>query len=218
MFEQMTAIQLFAWAGYLLCIGYLVNRLPIKQLLTQGRIQHLVFGSAACVFGLWLFKTGVHPGLDVHFLWLCALCLMLGLRWALVSASIALFGLTLLGKESWSMLGVNGLIGVVIPLVCTYLIYSFSFHRLPKHFMIYVFICAFLPGALTIAIKMFLLGGYYYLDGIYPWETIQSNYIVLIQLLAFPEAMFNGMTIILLVIYKPHWVYTFYDKFYIENK
>jgi uncharacterized membrane protein len=30
--------------------------------------------------------------------------------------------------------------------------------------------------------------------------------------------MLNGMTMTLLIIYKPQWVYTFYDKFYIDKK
>lgn len=69
-----------------------------------------------------------------------------------------------------------------------------------------------------IAIKMLLLGGYYSLQGTYDWITIKDNFIVLIPLMLFPEGMLNGMTMTLLVIYKPHWVYTYQDKFYIDGK
>ena len=68
------------------------------------------------------------------------------------------------------------------------------------------------------AVKMYLLGGYFYLDGQYDWLTIEDNYLVLIWLLLFPEGMLNGMTMTLMVIYKPEWVYTFYEKYYIDQK
>ena len=66
--------------------------------------------------------------------------------------------------------------------------------------------------------KMFLIGGYYYLDGVHDWLTVKDNYLILISLMLFPEAMLNGMTMTLLIIYKPTWVYTFYDKHYLQNK
>ncbi|MFT5313825.1 MAG: putative membrane protein, partial [Paraglaciecola sp.] len=37
-------------------------------------------------------------------------------------------------------------------------------------------------------------------------------------LMLFMEGMLNGMTITLLIIYRPEWVYTFYDKIYLEKK
>ena len=106
----------------------------------------------------------------------------------------------------------------VFLIALTHLIYNFSFHRLPRNLFLYIFVCAFLPGALMIALKMFLLGSYYSLDGTYDWLTVKDNFVVLIPLMLFPEGMLNGMTMTLLIIYKPHWVYTFHDKFYIDGK
>ena len=144
--------------------------------------------------------------------------MLLGLRWALISATLALIGVTIVGLESWQMLGVNGLLGVLVPISLTYLIYNLSFHYLPRHFFVYIFVCAFLPGSLMIALKMTLLGSYYFLDGTHDWLTVKDNFLILIPLLLFPEGMLNGMTMTLFVIYKPSWVYTFYDKYYLKDK
>lgn len=214
----LSALQSFAWLGYLACMLAVWRHLPKGQFVTDKKVQHLVFGAAAAVFGLWLFRAGIHPGLDVHFLWLTALTLLLGLRWAMVSGFIALLGVTLVGKETWAMFGVNGLLGVSLPLALSYLVYTLSFHKLPRHFFVYVFVCAFLPGALMIALKMALLGSYYYLDGVYSAKTVIDNYLILIPLMLFPEGMLNGMTTTLLIIYCPTWVYTFYDKYYLQDK
>jgi uncharacterized membrane protein len=142
---------------------------------------------------------------------------LLGFRWAIFSASLALLGLTVFGKENIDMLGVNFLLGVLAPIALTYGIYSLTFHKLPRHIFTYIFLCAFIPGALTIGLKMLALSGYFYFDGIYSWQIIEDNYLMLTTLMFFPEAMFNGMTITLLIIYKPEWVYTFYDKLYLDK-
>lgn len=218
MSDQISNIQLAGWVGYLCSLYLLYKRLPLRQLIDDKKVQHLVFGASVSLFVLWLFRTGIYEGLNVHFLWLTALTLLLGFRWALISGLIALFGVTAIGSESWSMFGINGLLAVTAPITVTYFIYNFSFHKLPRHFFIYVFVCSFFTGALIMAIKMSLIGSYYYLDDIHSWEVVRDNYLMLIPLMLFSEAMLNGMTMTLLVIYKPTWVYTFYDKYYIEKK
>ena len=216
--SYITTIQVLAILLSLLIVFWVSKELDFSQLIADKQCQHLVFGSAACVFILWMFRTGIYDGLTVHFLWLSALPLVLGFRWAIISASLALLGVTLVGQEPLNMLGVNFLLGVLAPIALAYGIYSFTFYKLPRHLFIYIFLCAFIPGALTIGLKMLLLSGYFYLDNVYPWFVIQDNYLILSTLMLFPEAMFNGMTITLLVIYKPHWVYTFYDRLYLDKQ
>ena len=200
-----TDIQTVAGLLSLLICFFVSKKLIFSQLVLDKKCQHLVFGSAACVFILWMFRTGIYDGLNVHFLWLSALTLLLGFRWAIFSASIALLGVTIFGKESIDMLGVNFLVGILAPISLTYGIYSLTFHKLPRHIFTYIFLCAFIPGALTIALKMLALSGYFYLDGLYSWHIIEDNYLMISTLMLFPEAMFNGMTITLLIIYKPEW-------------
>lgn len=212
-----TDIQTVTGLLSLLICFFVSKKLIFSQLVLDKKCQHLVFGSAACVFILWMFRTGIYDGLNVHFLWLSALTLLLGFRWAIFSASIALLGVTIFGKESIDMLGVNFLVGILAPISLTYGIYSLTFHKLPRHIFTYIFLCAFIPGALTIALKMLALSGYFYLDGLYSWHIIEDNYLMISTLMLFPEAMFNGMTITLLIIYKPEWVYTFYDKLYLDK-
>ena len=212
-----TDIQTVTGLLSLLICFFVSKKLIFSQLVLDKKCQHLVFGSAACVFILWMFRTGIYDGLNVHFLWLSALTLLLGFRWAIFSATIALLGVTIFGKESIDMLGVNFLLGILAPISLTYGIYSLTFHKLPRHIFTYIFLCAFIPGALTIALKMLALSGYFYLDGLYSWHIIEDNYLMISTLMLFPEAMFNGMTITLLIIYKPEWVYTFYDRLYLDK-
>ena len=214
----MNTLQITALLGYLALVFFTLKNLNLARLFSDRQLQHLLFGSAASLFTLWWFRTGIYEGLNVHFLWLSATTLLLGFRWAIVSSFMAMLGLTLVGLESWQMLGINGLLGVAAPIALAYIIYSLSFHHLPRHLFVFIFVCGFFAGLASLVLKMGLLGGYYALAGIHDWSIVQDNYLILIPLLLFPEGLLNGMTMTLLIIYKPHWVYSFHDKFYLDDK
>ena len=212
----MTWLEIVSVLVYVGIYSYVLKHIDFSLLFKHKRIQHLVFGAGVSVFVLWLFRAGIYDGLTVHFLWLTALTLTLGFRYAVLISGLVLLGITGVGKESWQMFGANGLLGVLVPIALTYAVYTFSFHRIPRHMFIYVFVCAFFPGAAMIAIKMGLIGGFYTLNGYYSWDVVVDNYEVLIPLLIFPEGLLNGMTMTLLIIYKPDWIYTFSDKHYFD--
>ena len=214
----MTTLQTLATLTLLVISGYIAVSVSWSGLLANKRQQHLLFGFTALLFFMWIFRAGIFEGLNVHFLWLTALTLTLGFRWAVLAGLIALVGVTFSGNESWHMLGVNGLIGVLMPVSVSYLIFMLAFHKIPRNLFIYVFACAFFPGAMVIALKMAMMGGYYLWEGFYDWPTVRDNYLLIIQLLLFPEGLLNGMTMTLLTVYKPNLVYTFHDKFYIDGK
>lgn len=214
----MSLIQLISIVAYFGLLLFTVKRVDISRLFTERKIQHILLGSAVSLFTLWCFRTGIYDGLTVHFLWLTACLLVLGLRWAIISSFLALFGLTVAGLESWADLGINGLFAIVAPLSLSYVVYSLTFHRLPRNIFIYIFICGFIGAMAGLTLKMGLLGGYYSLSGIHEWQTVKDNYLILIPLILFMEGLLNGMTVTLLIVYKPEWVYTFHDKFYLQGK
>ncbi|MDC8831326.1 energy-coupling factor ABC transporter permease [Alteromonas gilva] len=216
----MTTLQLLGLVGFVALLGVICKNINWQMFISHKKSQHMLFGCAAAVFFLWIFRASVpaDPSPSVHFLWVVALALTLGFRFAILAGTLALIGITIAGKESWEMLGVNGLLGIAAPIALSYLIFMLVFHKLPRHVFIYIFLCAFIPGALAIAFKMALMGGYYFLDDVYTWSVIKDNYLVLIPLLLFPEGMLNGMTMTMLIIYFPSLAYTFHDKFYIDGK
>lgn len=214
----MTSIQITSLIIFALLIGYIVRKTELNKIIENKKWQHIVFGSIVAVSFLWLFRVSIYDGLVIHFLWLTTLTLVLGFRWAMLAATAVLLISTAIGNESWSMLGVNGIIGVAIPIIITYLIFMWAFHKLPKHLFVYIFICAFLPGALSVGAKMLLLSGYFFIDGLYPWEVIEYNYTMIAILMVLQESFFNGFSITCLVVYKPDLVHTFHDKFYIDGK
>jgi uncharacterized membrane protein len=214
----LTQLQGVGLVLFALVVAGALRSLDLRALVKAKHQQHLVFGSAAALFGLWLFRAGIFDGLDVHILGLTIITLMLGFRYALITATITLVGATFAGYTTWDMFGINGLLAITLPIVVTYLVYMVSFHHMPRHLFVYLFVCAFFTGAIAIALKTLALGGYYYIEGTYSWNIIVDNYLLLIPLMVFPEAFLSGMIVTVLVIYQPTWMYTFHDKFYLDGQ
>jgi uncharacterized membrane protein len=214
----MTELQISGAIASIIGLAIIIRNTDFQQLVNDSAFQHRFFGASAAVFVLWIFRVGIVDELQVHFIWLTSLALILGFRWAIISSSFVLLGITIVGYEKFSMLGINWLLGTLLPISVTYAIFSWSFHKLPKNLFIYIFVCAFFPGAITVSLKIIAMAGYFQLDTDLGWDVIFNNYVLLIPLLLFSEAFFNGFTMTSLVIHKPHWVYTFHDKFYIDGK
>ncbi|GAB54899.1 hypothetical protein GPUN_0761 [Glaciecola punicea ACAM 611] len=214
----MTTIQTISILIYAFGFVYVASKVDYTRIIKERKWQHIIFGSIVGILFLWSFRVSIYDGLTMHFLWLTTLTLVLGFRWAVLVATTALLIMTAIGTEQWSMLGVNGLFGVLLPILITYGIFAFSFHRVPRQLFVYIFVCAFFPGAITMAAKMLSFSGYYLAEGIYSWDIIKDNYTTMTILMMFPEAFFNGFSITCLIIYKPDLVHTFHDKFYIDGK
>jgi uncharacterized membrane protein len=214
----MTELQIIGAIASFIGLVIIIKNTNLRQLVDDTAFQHRFFGASAAVFVLWIFRVGIVDELQVHFIWLTSLALILGFRWAVISSSVVLLALTVVGYEKFSMLGINWLLGTLAPISVTYAIFSWSFHKLPRNVFVYIFVCAFFPGAITVSLKIIAMAGYFQLDTNLGWDVIFQNYVLLIPLLLFSEAFFNGFTITSLVVNKPEWVYTFHDKFYIDGK
>lgn len=214
----MSILQAVSLMLFIVMIISIFKYCDTNEIKKDKKLQHTLFGFSTLLFFLWILRISIHEALFIHFLGLTTLTLVLGFRWAIISASGVLFILTVLQYESWPMFGINAIIGIIIPISITYAIFSITFHRLPRQPFVYLFLCGFFPGAITIATKMILLSAYYSIDSSYSWHDIYNNYTVLTILMLFPESFFNGFLMTSLVMYKPDLVSTFNDKFYLNGK
>jgi len=93
----MTWLETISVLVYVGIYGYVLKHIDFSLLFKHKRIQHLVFGAGVSVFVLWLFRAGIYDGLTVHFLWLTALTLTLGFRYAVLISGLVLLGITVVG-------------------------------------------------------------------------------------------------------------------------
>lgn len=202
----------------MLVIAVAIRQMDWRKLVSSSHQLELAVVAMLILMSLWMVRTGIQPGLHLHFLGLTTLALMLGWRLSLLVASLALIFTTLFGIDQWSLFSVNLLLGVIIPLSFSYFFFLLSYSYLPRHLFVYIFIAGFANGALTITVQMFLMACYYAWMGLYDWRVLVDDYLLILPLMLFPEGLINGMALATLVVYKPEWVCTFLDRDYLSKK
>lgn len=200
----------------LLLIAVLVFNPDFWCDLQQKKVPWHVAGASICVLALvWQTDATVLDALSIHFLALTTLVLVFGLRlsallfvlvmalqWLMTTQALEQLLWTLVC--GWLVLGLN------------YTVYLLCFHYLQRQLFVYLFVGAFLNSALGLVVFM-LLQAWLQADQ-YSSHQLYEGYLIFIPLAALPEALLNGMAMTLLVIYKPEWVYTFYQRIYLSKK
>ncbi len=203
---------------YLLALAVSVWRAPWKVLVSNARLQHLLMGATVVLMLMWSMRAGISPGLSIHFLGVTALTLMFGWDLAVLSASLALLGMTLLGKESWDGFAANGICSIVIPVLVSYSILQYVERKLPKNFFVYLFLCAFIGAGVASASAGLSSALLLWLTDVYSWAKIEHEYVSYLPLIMFPEGLLNGILMTGMMVFLPDWVRTFDAKVYIDEQ
>ena len=89
---------------------------------------------------------------------------------------------------------------------------------LPHNFFIYVFVNAFLAGALSMLASGLVSAGLQQLSGVHAPGSVYANFVMVLPMLMFGEGFLNGAALSLAVAYRPQWVATFHDRWYLQGK
>ncbi|WP_310597836.1 energy-coupling factor ABC transporter permease [Aeromonas aquatica] len=211
----MTEGQVAALLLWLVLLAASLRGSLLRTLHDNPLYQHLCLGSAIALVPLWYLRAGLHEGLEIHFLGLTSLTLLLGWRLALLAPCLTLLILGYFGVTDPGDFGWQALIGIGLPVATSWLLFLASWAWMPRHLFVYLFVAAFLGGALSISVKMIASALLMGLDERYSWQVIRADYLSIWPLLLFPEALLNGMAMTLLAVYRPHWVNTFFDREYL---
>ena len=174
--------------------------------------QQRCLGIALALLPLWYLKAGVHPGLEMHFLGLTAATLMVGWRLSLMIGLANLLLLATWQGSSIAQLGVEGLLGVALPIAISMGILQAYRRYSVAHFFAYIFVCGFLTAALAMLGRHLALGVFYLLDGQHSPHAVLDDYLNLWPLMLFPEALLNGMAVTLMATYRPQWLDSFKEN------
>lgn len=203
---------------YVLSVMCALYMAPWRALLHNRTLQHLFLGATVALTLLWQMRAGISPGLAIHFLGITVLTLMFGWDLAVLSASLALVGVTLVGQESWQGFAVNGLCTIVIPALVSYGILRFVEAKLPKNFFVYLFLCAFLGAGVASVLGGLTMGFLLWASDVYSLAKIEYEYIQYLPLIMFPEGLLNGIIMTAMMVFYPDWIRTFDARTYIDEQ
>ncbi len=202
---------------YALLMLFALSTAPWSKI-RDSEAQQVYFGAIVMVTVLWIMRGGIQPGLDYHPLMVTALTLLFEWQFALFAVSLVLAITTWQGAAGWEAFGVNALVMGVVPILFSRVLLYVCQRRLPHNFFIYVFINAFLAGAVSILLAGLASGLVQQLAAVQPGDTLVNNFLVIFPMLMFGEGFLNGAALSLVVAYRPAWVATFHDRWYLQGK
>lgn len=207
----------FGWLIYGLALTWAGVRSPWIELFSDTRKQHLFFGAMLSIFLLWLVRRDFESGLSIHFIGLTAVTLLLGWPLAILAAFAAQIGLTATGHLHLGVLGVNGVLLVLIPVLITEACASLLERTQPRNLFVYIFFAGFFPAALATLLCVTASLGILWVDGQLPMPPWLEDFAGYIWLIMFPEAFINGTAVTALVVFCPEWLETFNRSRYLQT-
>lgn len=207
------------WSGHLLYALTLIQALRWAQWsrLKNTQDTHILLASSIILWLVWRLEAGITAGMEFHLLLAPSVTLMFGWPFAVLMTSLAQGLLTLEGQAAVASYSLNTLCNGIVPIGITYWIYRLTYCWLPKHFFIYIFICAFAGSALAMLASRLAGLGILLASGTYTLEALGDEPLFIIVML-FPEAFMNGLIMTVLVVYYPQWVSSFSDEQYLRGK
>jgi uncharacterized membrane protein len=208
------------WAAlvlYLACLALALWLAPWRTLLA-AKLTHVFFGATVVLMFLWQMDTQVQPGLHYHLLGLTAVTLIFGWSFAVLAASIALVGVYVNGGMSWDGYALNALVSGALPITLTQFALVVIRHYLPKQFFVYVLVNGFLTAGLVGVAMGYMAAWLLVGSGAYTFAELSQTVLPFFPLMFLPEAMLNGWIMVILVAFRPEWVYSFSDEQYLKGK
>lgn len=190
---------------------------PWRRLADSGQ-SNGYFATLVALMLLWGMRTEVITGLQYHLLGITSLTLMFGWSLGLIGSVLALLGVTLAGWSEWSALPFSILTVGLVPVSLTFIIMLVVRAYLPKHFFVFAFVNAFVTGGLVGLICGYVSAGVLVMSGAHALDRLWESVMPFFPIMFFPEAVFNGWIMTLLVVFKPDWVYSFSDEEYLAGK
>jgi len=202
---------------YVLCVVAALRMAPWAKLRDPQQL-HVFLGTVVVLLLLWHLRAGVQPGLSFHLLGLTAVTLMFGWSFAVIASSLALLGVAWNTGNGWDVFGVNAMVGGVVPVTLTQVLLVLIRWYLPKQFFVYVMVNGFLTAGLVGVVSGYLAAGLLVLSGAYSFAQLGQTVFPFFPLMFMPEAFLNGWITVVLVAFRPEWVYSFSDEQYLKGK
>ena len=175
-------------------------------------------GATILVLLLWLSRTGYQAGLTYHLLGVALLTLLMGPSLSLIAGSLILLAMCIGAGGSPGALGINWLCCVAVPVAWTQIALRLTQRCLPPNLFVYLFLNAFICSGLSLTLAS--LGGLLVLgwSGVYSWVWLFGDAFPYYLLLSWSEAFTTGLVLSILIVYRPHWVSSFDDERYLNDK
>ncbi|TXH72158.1 MAG: hypothetical protein E6Q88_06855 [Lysobacteraceae bacterium] len=191
-------------------LAWTARALPWHKLRGDEEAWRVLAYAVGALIVLRWFNTDALAGVRLHFLGATVATLMFGPRFALWVMAAASLVAAAMGS-AWYGWGADFLVTGLVPVMVTVLFGRAAERWLPANLLLYVWVRAFLGGAIAIAASDLLKAGVDWRLG----GSAYAAYLAATPPMMFAEGFFCGGAMALIVIYRPHWCASFDDARYL---
>jgi uncharacterized membrane protein len=191
-------------------------RSPWRRLVDNEQ-SHAWLGAIVGIALLWSIAGGVGASVRFHLLGATIATLMFGPALAFVTLALAGAAVTAATGSAWATFPAHILLSAAVPIAVTWGMLRVAETKLPPNYFIYIFVVAFLGGALAMAAAGMANAA---LVSLVAPKAIHAgdDLIAMLAMLGFGEGTLSGMLLSLMVVYRPSWVTTFSDARYLARR
>lgn len=213
----MSGGALLAWLAALVVLAATWPFLPWRRIAdTEAAVVFAVVLAVLVV--MRLADVALLPGLSLHFLGVAIAVLMFGWSFGLLALAVATLITALLGGDVWLGVPQEFLAGAVLPAAAVWALYVGSRRWWGRNPFVYFLAVAFGGGALSILVAQGAKALVMWFSGEASDDAISMNYLVTMPAMMFSEGFLTGGAMTVLSMYRPRWVATFDDEFYLRRE
>jgi uncharacterized membrane protein len=205
------------WSIALPVLLWAVRRAPWSRFASSEQV-HVWYGTIFALIVLWSIRATVGIGFTFHLLGVAALTLIAGPALAFVGTAVAIAISIIVRGGLWMNGGVAFVAIAIAPVATTWLVLRLAERWLPPNFFVYVFVVTFFGAALSLGAAGLTGAVVLAFGALQPADLVFGEYVPYLVYLAFGEATLTGMVLTLMVVYRPHWVATFDDARYLNDR
>lgn len=209
------------WVLMAICIfslGWSLLVAPWRQIVQEQGLQHLLFGALLVMVLVWSIRAELTPGLSIHFWGMATVALVFGFDLALLLGTSAVIAITILGQQPWSLIPLNIVSHILLPVVLTLQLRRLIEAVWGKNFFLYLFGCGFIGGGVVAFVGGLLAASLLALGGLISWSTVTHEYAMYFPLLLFFEGFINGVLMTGMMVFHPDWIRSFDAQGYIDQQ
>ncbi|MCO7226410.1 energy-coupling factor ABC transporter permease [Pleionea sp. CnH1-48] len=217
--DVLLSSTLLLFANLIACLGlgFALWKASWRMIFEVPLRQHLLFATVILLVMFWSMDFEVLNAISLHFSMMASATLVLGLRFSVICASIAMLGYLLIQSQPWQLWGVNLLINVWMPaLFISFLVWLMRRLK-PTNLFFYTLGIGFFGSALTIPCVLIGASIAVYLSGYSLFESLKEFEVAWIFLAMFPEAFLNGVVVSSITVFYPEWMKTFDEEYFLSR-
>jgi uncharacterized membrane protein len=208
--------SLLAWLAAGAALGYALRGIDWGKL--ADRESALVYAVAVgALSALHLAALSLRAGEDLHFAGAAIATLMFGWRYALLALAIATAVDAAASGAAWIGVPWAFLSGAVLPVAVTWWVLAATRRWLPRNPFAYFLGAAFGGGAASMLAIQLAKAALLLALGISDGDSLATHYLLTLPAMMFGEGFLTGGALTLLATWRPRWVATFDDDFYLRG-